>query len=301
MDVGRSRVRNVAAVARMAGHLLTGPLLRPYRSTWGATPEEVATAWPGDELLPDASWTVTHAVTVWTGPEEVWPWLAQLSQGRGGLYSFERLENLIGCRMAYTDRVLAVHRDPVAAGQIRLHPQAALPVARVEPDRDLVLATDPGPAAQQRVAGGLWSFHLRPAPGGTTRLVERLSFRAGSTWPERVFISPALIEPISFVMSQEMLRNIAALAETAHCTRKGITMTGKRTSKKARRWSDLSPGEQTAVLTLASLQVSLAVTAWTDLAFRPAGQVNGRKAVWAAVIAVNFVGPALYFTRGIRR
>ncbi|MFI7493694.1 hypothetical protein ACH9D2_03085 [Kocuria sp. M4R2S49] len=261
----------------------------------------MATAWPGDELLPAPSWTVTHAVTIQASPEDVWPWLAQLGQGRGGFYSFERLENLIGCRMANTDRVLAEHQDPTAAGQIRLHPQAALPVALVEPGRDLVLADSGPPARQQRVTEGLWSFHLRPTPEGTTRLVERLSFRAGSTWPEKLFTSPALIEPISFVMSQEMLRNITALAGTAHRTSERTTMTGKTTSTQVRRWSELSSGQQTAVLTLASLQVSLAVAAWTDLAFRPAEQVNGRKASWAAVIAVNLVGPTLYFLRGIRR
>jgi hypothetical protein len=46
--------------------------------------------------------------------------------------------------------------------------------------------------------------------------------------------------------------------------------------------------------------VSLAVSAWADLAERPAEQVNGRKRRWAAIIAINFVGPVLYFTRGRR-
>lgn len=67
------------------------------------------------------------------------------------------------------------------------------------------------------------------------------------------------------------------------------------------RWTDLTSGQQAAVLTLASVQLSLAVTAWMDLATRPAGKVTGRKAVWAAIIAVNFVGPALYFVKGIRK
>ena len=49
---------------------------------------------------------------------------------------------------------------------------------------------------------------------------------------------------------------------------------------------------------LASLQISLAVAAWTDLAQRPAALVRGRKRAWAVVIAVNFIGPVLYFTRG---
>ena len=54
------------------------------------------------------------------------------------------------------------------------------------------------------------------------------------------------------------------------------------------------------MLTLAAVQLSLSVTAWVDLATRPASQVNGRKPAWAAVIAVNFVGPILYFSRGRR-
>jgi hypothetical protein len=48
------------------------------------------------------------------------------------------------------------------------------------------------------------------------------------------------------------------------------------------------------------VQVALAAAAWTDLARRPADRVNGRKPVWAAVIALNFIGPLLYFSRGRR-
>ena len=67
------------------------------------------------------------------------------------------------------------------------------------------------------------------------------------------------------------------------------------------KWQELSSGQRAALLTLASVQVSLAATAWTDLARRPADQVNGSKAKWAAVIAINVVGPVLYFTKGRRR
>lgn len=71
--------------------------------------------------------------------------------------------------------------------------------------------------------------------------------------------------------------------------------------KENPRWNELSPGQQAVLLTLASVQVSLAVAAWTDLAFRPSVQVRGGKGKWAAAIAVSFVGPVLYSTRGIRR
>ena len=75
--------------------------------------------------------------------------------------------------------------------------------------------------------------------------------------------------------------------------------TGRTGARK--KWSDLSPRQQTAVLVLGSIQVSLAATAWIDLARRPAAEVNGRKAIWALVIAVNWIGPLSYFRWGHRR
>jgi hypothetical protein len=67
---------------------------------------------------------------------------------------------------------------------------------------------------------------------------------------------------------------------------------------KARRWSELSEQQQTVILVAASVQLSLAATAWADLATRPKELVNGRKAVWALIIGVNFLGPIAYFARG---
>ena len=64
------------------------------------------------------------------------------------------------------------------------------------------------------------------------------------------------------------------------------------------RWSEMSGGRQTAVLCLVSLHLSLAATAWLDLARRPAAEVNGSKAKWAAVIAITLVGPIAYFRQG---
>ncbi len=68
-----------------------------------------------------------------------------------------------------------------------------------------------------------------------------------------------------------------------------------------KHWSDLSDREKTAILVAASVQLSLAATAWWDLAHRPADRVRGPKGAWAAAIAVNFVGPIAYFAAGIKR
>jgi hypothetical protein len=62
-----------------------------------------------------------------------------------------------------------------------------------------------------------------------------------------------------------------------------------------------SSRQQTGMLIAASVQLALAATAWTDLARRPAALVRGPKALWAVLIAVNFIGPLSYFVVGRRR
>ncbi|MCW2535286.1 MAG: putative integral rane protein [Modestobacter sp.] len=69
---------------------------------------------------------------------------------------------------------------------------------------------------------------------------------------------------------------------------------------RRRPWADLTPRQQTAVLVAAAVQLSLAATAWADLATRAPGEVNGSRTTWAAVIAVNLVGPLAWFRWGGR-
>jgi hypothetical protein len=38
----------------------------------------------------------TRAISIESPADKIWPWLVQMGQGRGGLYSYERLENLAG-------------------------------------------------------------------------------------------------------------------------------------------------------------------------------------------------------------
>jgi deazaflavin-dependent oxidoreductase (nitroreductase family) len=67
-----------------------------------------------------------------------------------------------------------------------------------------------------------------------------------------------------------------------------------------RRWTDLTPRQRTAVSVVGAVQLSLAVAAWADLATRRPAEVNGNRTTWAAVIAVNGVGPLAWFRWGRR-
>lgn len=71
--------------------------------------------------------------------------------------------------------------------------------------------------------------------------------------------------------------------------------------KHNKRWSEMSPREQTALLVLVSVEMSLTATALGDLLRCPAEHVRGRKAWWVLGLLVQPIGPIAYLTIGRRR
>ena len=65
-----------------------------------------------------------------------------------------------------------------------------------------------------------------------------------------------------------------------------------------KKWSDLTSGQRKAMIALGTVEVALASAAYIDLIRRPADEVDGGKGKWAAIIAINIIGPIAYFTRG---
>ena len=72
-------------------------------------------------------------------------------------------------------------------------------------------------------------------------------------------------------------------------------------TRKKKRWAELSTPQRVMVVLGGALQISLAIAAWIDLAKRKPEQVKGPKVRWAGIIGINFVGPILYFALGRRR
>lgn len=75
----------------------------------------------------------------------------------------------------------------------------------------------------------------------------------------------------------------------------------KKPKKQKKKWRDLSTTQRRLIVAAGSVQVSLAITAWIDLIRRDRALVNGPKPMWAAIIALNTVGPLSYFRWGRRR
>src|SRR6478735_1570403 len=75
------------------------PFLRTFRLRWGTRRQDRSRAFPGDDLIPEPRWSWCHAIELDAACEEVFPWLVQMGQDKGGFYSYEWLENLAGCEI----------------------------------------------------------------------------------------------------------------------------------------------------------------------------------------------------------
>ncbi len=197
----RVRARIAVAAASITACALYG---RAKLLGWGATDEEIASALPGDDLIGHPNVSSTRAITIRRSPGEVWPWIAQLGQGRSGFYSYDFLENLVGCDIHSADRVVLEWQQIQVGDEVHLAPKVGLKVALVEPGHALVLQGSV-PLGSAPTYDSTWTFVLREAPDGTTRLLsrERYSYKR---WWARLIVEPT--EALSFVMSRKMLRGI---------------------------------------------------------------------------------------------
>ncbi len=186
----------LASLAGLYFRLLRRPVL-----TWGATEDEAQATLEGDELLPDWDGRSTRAISIDAPPDAVWPWLAQMGPSpRGGVYTYDWIENLLGLDIHSVDRILPEFQNPELGESIALGDNR-MEIARLDTGRVLSFRSDDG--------NWVWTFVLRPQDGGT-RLLSRNLFRL-PTLGSRIGILP--MEPGSLVMERKMLFGIRERAE----------------------------------------------------------------------------------------
>jgi hypothetical protein len=175
--------------------------LRRPTLTWGATDEEATARLPGDELLEDADGIATRAIDIDAPAAAVWPWIAQMGPSpRGGAYTYDWIENLLGLNMHSAGHVLPEFQHPRVGDTLGYGPNQML-VERVEPEHVLAWRSEDG--------NWVWAFVLEERDGAT-RLISRNRFRL-PTLAARLGMIP--MEPASLVMEQKMLRGIKERAE----------------------------------------------------------------------------------------
>jgi hypothetical protein len=207
---GMTRLPSVASMFTATALLAAAAVARRRQLRWGASDAEVMESMTGDDLVSDPDLTSTRAITIHAGVDDVWPWMVQLGQGRGGFYSYDTLENLIGCDIHSAEAINPEWQRVEVGDTVRLAPELALTVAVIEAPRTLVLRGGVLPGALIAPYDFTWTFHLTAVSATTTRLVVRERY-AYLRWWVRLVIEPVTV--LSFLMSQRMLRAIRDRAE----------------------------------------------------------------------------------------
>jgi hypothetical protein len=141
-----------------------------------------------------------------------------MGQGRGGLYTYEWIENILGAQIHNLDRIDPDLQRIEVGERVRLTPDVYLgrvpgqyyTVTEIRPEEALVML-------QELPTGAFssWSFSLRPHGDNSTRLVVRGRTSAPSGMAAKVArqVELLLLEPGYFVMERGMLRGIKRRAE----------------------------------------------------------------------------------------
>jgi hypothetical protein len=218
-DDVRDVVEGAGGAAIMLAAFLT-PFFRRARNHWGLDETAASRPHPGDELIPEPDWSWTHAVEIDAPAAGVWPWVTQIGAERGGFYSYQWLENLLGCELRNAE---SVHPEwEVKVGQsLVLHPSPRapqLPITALEPGHYFVAHAPADEAARARGKAwisGSWLFLVEPLGDSRCRFISRYRAAGSDDVAARLAFGPALLEPIGFAMDRRMLLGVKERAERA--------------------------------------------------------------------------------------
>lgn len=200
---------------------------------WGSLPGEHRAPLPGDELVSCPDLVATRGITIDAPCSQVWPWLVQIGQGRGGFYSYDRLEDLARLGIRSADRILPEHQGLAVGDTIHLAEQVGLTVTTLDAERALVLSEAP-PTARATVGAApvgaapampyefSWAFVLVPVDERSCRLVVRERYGYTAPWVA-LLVEP--VEWVSLLMTQKMLRGVRDRAE-AHAPVTSVAVEG---------------------------------------------------------------------------
>lgn len=195
-------------ITRIAGVIAVLYAARRYYRNWGTTKEECRVRLPGDELVGEPVLQATEAVWIDAPPSAIWPWLLQMGQDRGGLYSYQALENVVGLRFHNANRVHPEWQQLAVGDVVRLAPEGwlglreglTLRVEAIAPERSIVFRSVP-----PNLPKAVWSFHLQPHWDHHSRLLART--RVGLRHPGEVF-AMELARPAIALMTRGVLLGI---------------------------------------------------------------------------------------------
>jgi membrane protease YdiL (CAAX protease family) len=164
---------------------------------------------PGDDLIPDAFGSLTHAITIRSSRHQVWKWLVQMGAGRAGWYSYDFIDN----GRERSAKTIRPELQTIKVGEI----MPALPgatdgfvVVAYELERFLTIAWRLPDGVYQMT----WTFVLEGTGSDSTRLIVRArGGRSYNFYGLPWWIASLILPPVHFIMQRKQLVGIARRAE----------------------------------------------------------------------------------------
>ena len=196
--------------------------LKSFRDKWGLRKKDEQRTFPGDELISNPNAQFTHAIEINAPTEIVWPWIAQMGQGRGGFYSYEALENLIGLNIYNADEILPEFQNPKVGDLIPFGPKDAYPLVLCEQgkamaiglgfDMDKNIPIDLESDLPANYFKLTWLWCVEPIDEHRSRFFSRNRIIYTPSFKNKLMFG-LFMEPIVFAMDRKMCLGIKKRAE----------------------------------------------------------------------------------------
>jgi hypothetical protein len=180
--------------------LIYWPFIRPTYFSWGATKEEKNMKLPGDSLISPNRIVSTRSINIQASKKDIWPWIAQTGQNRGGFNSYYWLENLFGAKMTNATGINLQWQNPKPGDTVYYgKDQGYELISLVEPPEYYCLAG--------------WTFYLYAVDSNNTRLTIRYpSMEVRQSKFAKIYYY-GLFESLHFIMESGMMMGIKQRAE----------------------------------------------------------------------------------------
>ena len=174
---------------------------------WGATEAETKRSMPGDDEVKRPMSVSTNAVSIRARAADIWPWLIQMGYRRGGMYSYDRIDRLLGILDGPSaNRIIPEFQHLEVGDVISMGKPPSWPVKAIEPNRSLLIVIrEPG-------VDVTWCFMLDEIDGKQTRLILRVRTRL--TMTPMLLLSLPIMYPGQYLMIRKMLLGIKQRAES---------------------------------------------------------------------------------------
>ena len=185
-----------------------GKLLSCIRNFgWGATKAEAKRPMPGDDEVKRPISVSTNAITIRARAADIWPWLVQMGYRRGGMYSYDRIDRLLGILDGPSaNRIIPEFQHLEVGDVIPMGKPPSWPVKAIVPNKSiLIVIREPGVEVT-------WCFMLDEIDHQQTRLVLRVRSRLAMT--PMLLLSLPIMYPGQYLMIRKMLLGIKQRAES---------------------------------------------------------------------------------------